>query len=115
MALSLFTIAFATSEFQAVQFMPAVVVMPQVLLGGLFVPREDMTGWLQTISDVLPLTSSIRTSRTGEGHRFVRVTAHAGLVVRNGRRSRTQISCATSRAVRTPAGRPPPGETQWPT
>jgi hypothetical protein len=55
MALGLLSSAFATSEFQAVQFMPA-VVMPQILLGGLFVPREQMAGWLQTISDALPLT-----------------------------------------------------------
>ena len=58
MALGLFVSAFATSEFQAVQFMPA-VVMPQILLGGLFVPRAAMADWLQRISDVLPLTYSI--------------------------------------------------------
>jgi ABC-2 type transport system permease protein len=55
MALGLFFSAFATSEFQAVQFMPA-VVFPQVLLGGLFVPREDMTRVLELISNALPLT-----------------------------------------------------------
>jgi ABC transporter DrrB family efflux protein len=55
MALGLLSSAFATSEFQAVQFMPA-VVMPQILLGGLFVPRAQMVDWLQTISDALPLT-----------------------------------------------------------
>jgi ABC-2 type transport system permease protein len=55
MALGLLSSAFATSEFQAVQFMPA-VVMPQILLGGLFVPREQMVDWLQTVSDALPLT-----------------------------------------------------------
>ena len=58
MALGLLSSAFATTEFQAVQFMPA-IVMPQILLGGLFVPREEMAGWLQTISNVLPLTYSI--------------------------------------------------------
>ncbi len=58
MALGLLSSAFATTEFQAVQFMPA-IVMPQILLGGLFVPREEMAGWLQTISDALPLTYSI--------------------------------------------------------
>jgi ABC-2 type transport system permease protein len=58
MALGLLCSAFATSEFQAVQFMPA-VVMPQTLLGGLFVPREQMADWLQRISDVLPLTYAI--------------------------------------------------------
>ncbi|MGH3900294.1 MAG: ABC transporter permease [Pseudonocardiaceae bacterium] len=54
MALGLLSSAFATSEFQAVQFMP-VVVMPQILLSGLFVPREQMVEWLQTISDALPM------------------------------------------------------------
>jgi len=58
MALGLLFSAFATTEFQAVQFMPA-IVMPQILLGGLFVPREEMADWLQHISDVLPLTYSI--------------------------------------------------------
>ena len=55
MALGLLGSAFATSEFQAVQFMPA-AVMPQVLLGGLFVPREQMATWLHRVSDALPLT-----------------------------------------------------------
>ena len=55
MALGLFFSAFATSEFQAVQFMPA-VVFPQVLLGGLFIPREDMARALELISNALPLT-----------------------------------------------------------
>lgn len=54
MALGLLSSAFATSEFQAVQFMP-VVVMPQILLGGLFVPREQMVDWLETISNALPM------------------------------------------------------------
>lgn len=55
MALGLFTSAFARSEFQAVQFLPA-VVFPQLLLAGLFVPRSRMPGGLQTLSDVLPIT-----------------------------------------------------------
>jgi ABC-2 type transport system permease protein len=54
-ALGLFVSAFATSEFQAVQFMPA-VVLPQLLLCGLFVARDQMAGWLEAISAVLPLT-----------------------------------------------------------
>jgi ABC transporter DrrB family efflux protein len=58
MSLGLLFSAFATTEFQAVQFMPA-VVMPQILLGGLFVPRAQMADWLESISDVLPLTYSI--------------------------------------------------------
>ena len=55
MALGLFVSAFATSEFQAVQFMPA-VVLPQFLLCGLFVARDQMAGWLDAVSAALPLT-----------------------------------------------------------
>ena len=45
-ALGLLASAVSRSEFQAVQFMP-IVVLPQVLLCGLFGPREDMAGWLE--------------------------------------------------------------------
>jgi ABC-2 type transport system permease protein len=55
MALGLFVSAFAQTEFQAVQFMPA-FVLPQLFLCGLFVARADMAQWLRAISDVLPLT-----------------------------------------------------------
>ena len=57
-ALGLFCSAFARTEFQAVQFMP-VVVIPQLLLCGLFVARDQMTGWLQAVSDVLPLSYAV--------------------------------------------------------
>jgi ABC-2 type transport system permease protein len=55
MALGLFLSAFAQSEFQAVQFMPA-FVLPQILLCGLLVPRENMAGLLELVSYALPLT-----------------------------------------------------------
>jgi ABC-2 type transport system permease protein len=55
MALGLFASAFAQSEFQAVQFMPA-FVLPQFLLCGLLVPRERMADALEWISYGLPLT-----------------------------------------------------------
>ncbi|HEX5541679.1 MAG TPA: ABC transporter permease [Micromonospora sp.] len=57
-AIGLLCSAFAQTEFQAVQFMP-VVVIPQSLLCGLFVPRDQMAGWLQAISDVLPLSYAV--------------------------------------------------------
>jgi ABC-2 type transport system permease protein len=57
-AFGLFCSAFARTEFQAVQFLP-VVVVPQLLLCGLFVPRGQMAGWLEGISDVLPLTYAV--------------------------------------------------------
>jgi ABC-2 type transport system permease protein len=53
--LGLFVSAFAETEFQAVQFMPA-IVFPQILLCGLFVARDEMATWLRVISAVLPLT-----------------------------------------------------------
>jgi ABC-2 type transport system permease protein len=55
MALGLLVSAFATSEFQAVQFMPA-IVLPQLLLCGLFVSRDSMARWLQVVAAALPLT-----------------------------------------------------------
>ncbi len=57
-ALGLFVSAFAQTEFQAVQFMPALVI-PQILLCGLFVPRDAMPGVLGAISDVLPLSYAV--------------------------------------------------------
>jgi ABC-2 type transport system permease protein len=57
-ALGLFASAFARTEFQAVQLMP-VVAAPQILLCGLFVPRDQMAGWLQALSDALPLSYAV--------------------------------------------------------
>jgi ABC-2 type transport system permease protein len=54
-ALGLFLSAFAQTEFQAVQFMPA-FILPQILLCGLFVARDEMANWLRWISAVMPLT-----------------------------------------------------------
>jgi ABC-2 type transport system permease protein len=53
--LGLLVSAFAQTEFQAVQFMPA-FVFPQILLCGLFVARDEMATWLRVISAVFPLT-----------------------------------------------------------
>ena len=57
-ALGLLASAFARTEFQAVQFMP-VLVFPQIILGGLFVPRDQMPDVLQAVSDWLPLSHAI--------------------------------------------------------
>ncbi len=57
-ALGLFVSAFAASEFQAVQFMPA-VIFPQLLLCGLFVPRGQMQTALSYASDVLPMSYAV--------------------------------------------------------
>jgi ABC-2 type transport system permease protein len=58
MSLGLFASAFAKTEFQAVQFMPA-VVFPQLLLCGLLVPRAHMAHVLEVVSYALPLTWSV--------------------------------------------------------
>jgi ABC-2 type transport system permease protein len=82
-ALGLLASAFARSEFQAVQFMP-VVVLPQFFLCGLLVPREQMAGWLQAISDVLPLTYAVEAlqelgrSETVSGRMWTDVAVVAG-------------------------------------
>lgn len=55
MALGLFVSAFARTEFQAVQFMPA-IIFPQLLLCGLFVDRHEMASFLYSLSNALPLT-----------------------------------------------------------
>jgi ABC transporter DrrB family efflux protein len=57
-SLGLFASAFASTEFQVIQFMPA-LVFPQALLGGIFVPRDRMPDVLHAISDWLPLTHAI--------------------------------------------------------
>ncbi|MFE9443706.1 ABC transporter permease [Streptomyces sp. NPDC006602] len=57
-ALGLFVSAFAATEFQAVQFMPA-VIFPQLLLCGLFTARDNMHPVLKTISDVLPMSYAV--------------------------------------------------------
>jgi ABC-2 type transport system permease protein len=58
MALGLFASAFARTEFQAVQFMPA-FALPQLLLAGLFVPREQMSTVLRWAADVMPLSYAV--------------------------------------------------------
>ena len=58
-AIGLLVSAFARSEFQAVQFLP-LTVLPQLLLCGLFVPVDELRGWLQAIARVLPLRWGVR-------------------------------------------------------
>lgn len=57
-SLGLLASGFARSEFQAVQFMPA-FVLPQFLLCGLLVPRDQMPRVLELASNVLPLSYAV--------------------------------------------------------
>jgi ABC-2 type transport system permease protein len=68
-ALGLFASAFASSEFQAIQFMPA-FLFPQLLTCGLFIAREQMARPLQWFADIMPLTYSVDAMK--------QVTVHTG-------------------------------------
>jgi ABC-2 type transport system permease protein len=86
MSLGLFVSAFASSEFQAVQFMPA-FVFPQLLLCGLFVARDQMAGALEAVANALPLTYAFdaldRVASGGGfgGRGWLDVTVIAGVTV----------------------------------
>jgi ABC-2 type transport system permease protein len=73
MALGLFVSAFANTEFQAVQFLPA-FLLPQLLLCGLLAPRDGMARPLQVLAAVLPMTYAYdalqRVARGGSGARL---------------------------------------------
>jgi ABC-2 type transport system permease protein len=56
--LGIFLSMFARTEFQAVQFIPLVIV-PQVLLSGILFPVSTEPTPLQYVSDVLPLTYAV--------------------------------------------------------
>ncbi len=57
-ALGLLFSAFARTEFQALQFIPLVIV-PQLLLAGIIVPRALMPHWLQWISNTMPASYAL--------------------------------------------------------
>jgi len=57
-ALGLSLSALASTEFQAVQFMPA-FILPQVLLCGIVVPRSQLPAVLHWLSDVLPMSYAV--------------------------------------------------------
>lgn len=75
MAMGLLVSAFARSEFQAVQFMPA-LLLPQFLLCGLLAPRESMAGPLEALSNALPMTYAYDAlSRVARGDGFAGTVA----------------------------------------
>jgi ABC-2 type transport system permease protein len=81
MALGLFLSAFARTEFQAVQFMPA-VVLPQILLCGLIVPRDQMARALEIASAFLPLTYAYDAlHRVGQDVLDARLALDVGIVL----------------------------------
>lgn len=79
-ALGLFVSAFARTEFQAVQFMP-VLVVPQILLCGLFVERDRLPGFLGGISDCLPLSYAVDAMRAVSDDSSPAILGELGLIV----------------------------------
>lgn len=77
LALGLLVSAFARNEFQAVQFLPA-GVLPQFLVCGLFVPREQMQGALSAAAKVMPMSYAVQAATEAATH-----TGVTGLFVRD--------------------------------
>ncbi|MET0426095.1 MAG: ABC transporter permease [Actinoplanes sp.] len=100
-ALGLLCSAFARTEFQAVQFLP-VVVVPQILLCGLFVPREQMAGWLDGISNALPLTYAVDALVQVGGHVDATATMWSDLAVVAGAAVVALVLAAATLRRRTP-------------
>lgn len=78
--LGLLCSAFARTEFQAVQFMP-VVVVPQLLLCGIIVPRAVMPDWLQWISNALPASYALEALQQVGAHPELTAIAIRDIVV----------------------------------
>ncbi|MDP7726338.1 ABC transporter permease [Mycobacterium sp. TY814] len=72
--------AFARTEFQAVQFIPLVMV-PQLLLAGVIVPRAAMPGWLEWISNLLPASYALEALQQVGIHTALSDTAMRDMLV----------------------------------
>ena len=80
-SLGLFISAFARTEFQAVQFLPA-FVFPQLLLCGLLAPRDHMARFLEIVSWGAPLTYAYDAlDRTTRGVYGARVAVDVAVVL----------------------------------
>jgi ABC-2 type transport system permease protein len=80
-ALGLAASSLATTEFQAVQMMP-VVILPQLLTGGLLMPRDDMPMVLEWISRAMPLTYGMESQQQlAAGAGFADVQGQIGAIV----------------------------------
>jgi ABC-2 type transport system permease protein len=78
--LGLLCSAFARTEFQAVQFMP-VVIVPQLLLCGIIVPRALLPEWLHWISNVLPASYALEALQQVGAHPQLTATALRDIAV----------------------------------
>lgn len=72
--------AFARTEFQAVQFIPLVMV-PQLLLAGVIMPRSAMPGWLEWISNLMPASYALEALQQVGAHPELTLTAVRDMAV----------------------------------
>jgi len=72
--------AFARTEFQAVQFIPLVMV-PQLLLAGVIVPRTAMPDWLEWISNVMPASYALEALQQVGSHAELTYVAVRDIVI----------------------------------
>ena len=78
--LGLLCSAFARTEFQAVQFIPLVMV-PQLLLAGIIVPRAAMPNWLEWISNVMPASYALEALQQVGSHQELTWIAARDIIV----------------------------------
>ena len=78
--LGLLASAFARTEFQAVQFMP-VVIVPQLLLAGIIVPRAMMPTWLEWVSNAMPASYALEALQQVSAHAELTETAIRDMLV----------------------------------
>jgi ABC-2 type transport system permease protein len=101
-SLGLLASAFATSEFQAVQFLPA-VILPQTLLGGLFVSRDALPEWLHALSDIMPLSYAIEALQQVGRRSIITGTLLRDLAVLAGVTLAALVAAAATLRRRTPS------------
>ena len=79
--MGIFLSIFARNELQAVQFIP-IVILPQAFLSGFLWPIQDMPGWLQPFSYVMPMTYGIRALRDVmvKGFGFTQILPDVGIL-----------------------------------
>ena len=100
-ALGLLASAFARTEFQAIQLMP-VVVFPQLLLCGLFAPRDQMATVLQWMSNVMPMSYAVSAIQQVTAHPSLTATYVQGALVVAGCTAVALVLAATSLRRQTP-------------
>lgn len=80
--LGIFVSTYARNEFQVVQFIP-LIILPQLFLSGVLWPVEQMPGYLQWVSDFLPLKYAVQGLRAVmlEGKAMTQVPLELGVLV----------------------------------